>query len=489
MSEKLKHNASAERKSTLSVKILKVMSLFSGLQVFNILCSIIKMKFVAIWLQAVGVGLFGIFNTTIETISTLTDLGLRQSAVRDIAIANGNTNRLAKIIAVVRRWSIFSGIIGAIIICGLSPFLANHLLNRPNMWWAFALLSASMLFNAIVNGEQAILQGTGMLRQIAKGSLFASLIGLLISIPLFRFLGETSVPLSFIAYSSSALIAFFWLRYKSPVNVSINKSELKEGYGFIRLGIYMAIAAFITNLAQVSFMGWLNSTASTSEVGYFQAGTTLVIRYMGLIFTAISMEYYPRLAANHLSFHRTRLFVSHETSLILLVVTPMISLFLLLREVIVKLLYSGEFVVIIPFISLAVLCTIFKAIGWCMAFTIVAKGDGKMFITTEVIDSIIGLCLNIFCYRLWGLEGIGISYILWYAIYCIMIGIVCHKRYHITLSAQALKTIFFSIIAAYSSYFCINNAPFAVSAILLPAIAIIFLYNLKISVSRKHHKP
>ncbi len=46
-------------KKGLSSHVLKVMSLFSGLQMLNIVCSVVKMKLVALWLHASGVGLFG----------------------------------------------------------------------------------------------------------------------------------------------------------------------------------------------------------------------------------------------------------------------------------------------------------------------------------------------------------------------------------------------------------------------------------------------
>ena len=53
-------------KKGLSSHVLKVMSLFSGLQMLNIVCSVVKMKLVALWLHASGVGLFGIYQSVID---------------------------------------------------------------------------------------------------------------------------------------------------------------------------------------------------------------------------------------------------------------------------------------------------------------------------------------------------------------------------------------------------------------------------------------
>jgi O-antigen/teichoic acid export membrane protein len=63
------------------------MWLFSWVQLVTIGCGIVRTKLVALWLGSMGVGLFGLFNTAIDAITTLTQLGIRQSPVRNIASA------------------------------------------------------------------------------------------------------------------------------------------------------------------------------------------------------------------------------------------------------------------------------------------------------------------------------------------------------------------------------------------------------------------
>ena len=67
--------------------IVKATGLFGGTQVFTILCSIIKTKLVAVWLGAEGVGIIGLYNNTVEMISSLTRLGIGTSSVRDLSKA------------------------------------------------------------------------------------------------------------------------------------------------------------------------------------------------------------------------------------------------------------------------------------------------------------------------------------------------------------------------------------------------------------------
>lgn len=70
------------RRKNIYRTIVKATGLFGGTQVFTILCSIIKTKLVAIWLGAEGVGIIGLYNNTVEMISSLTRLGIGTSSVR-----------------------------------------------------------------------------------------------------------------------------------------------------------------------------------------------------------------------------------------------------------------------------------------------------------------------------------------------------------------------------------------------------------------------
>ena len=422
------------------------MGVFSGAEAFGILCSVVKMKLVAIWLSAVGVGLFGIFNTTIDTISIITGLGLRQSGVREIAKHSNEAGVLRKVVARLRGWCFLSGLLGALIISFLAPVLSYWFFGNMNNWWQFMLLAGALLMNSLIGGEQAILQGTEFFKRLAKASVYGSALGLAISIPMFRWLGDISVILSILAYYSSTLFFLYINRNKSLRYELPDKEEMKMGTEFVKLGGYIALASFASSLAQMIFMSWLNKEASTAEVGYFQAGNTLVFRYTSIIFSAVGLEFYPRMASNSHSSKRMSLFVSHEISLLLKIFTPMLIAFLLFRHQIVHILYASEFEVILPFISIAICTVILRAISTCMAFSIIAKGEGKTYLFTEGLDAVIGVILSIWLYGLYGLLGIGIAQVIWYGIYLLAISGVYFVRYKLRISYGTWALIAVSVI-------------------------------------------
>ena len=166
-------------------QIFKATSLFGGVQVFNILIGIIRVKFVAVLLGAAGVGIIGLFNAPLQLIMSITGLGIAFSAIRNVSEANnsGDKSRIASVITTLRRWSWFTGLLGAIVTISLAPLLSQWTFGNRDYTWAFVWLSVTLLLQAISKGQSAILQGTRRLKDMAKSGVIGSALGLLTSIP------------------------------------------------------------------------------------------------------------------------------------------------------------------------------------------------------------------------------------------------------------------------------------------------------------------
>ena len=354
------------KQSNISRMAMKAMGLFGGVQVMGILCSIIRTKLVALWIGPVGIGLFGLFNNALEMISTGTNLGIRSSSVRDIsqAIASRDQSLVARMVTVVRRWSMWLGLAGALLTLSLASLLSRVTFGDANHIWGFVALSIAVLLQALTNGEYAVLQGTARLKRLASVTLWGTLVGLAVSIPLFYLLRERSILPSIIAYAI-ALAAFAWLmrnREYKPVDIT-RRETFDMGKGFVQLGIFMTLGNFATILASYAFNAWLNINAGTEAVGYYQAGYTLINKYTGLILTALGMEYYPRLARVADSRLRLRAFVSQEINVAISIMAPVVALFILLRELVVWILYTPEFNVILTFVSWGMIGTVLRTLS------------------------------------------------------------------------------------------------------------------------------
>ncbi len=430
---------------------MKAMGLFGGVQVMGIICSILRTKLVAMWIGPVGIGLFGLFNNALEMLSTGTNLGIRSSSVRDIsqALERRDPGMVSRMITVVRKWSLWLGLAGALFTLAMAPALSQITFGDTAHIWGFVALSIAVLLQALTNGEYAVLQGTARLKRLASVTLWGTIVGLAVSIPLFYLLRERSILPSIIAYAT-AMAAFAWIfrNREYPAATVSRRDTLDMGKGFVKLGIYMTLGNFASILASYAFNAWLNVNASTEAVGFYQAGYTLINKYTGLILTALGMEYYPRLAKVADSRLRLRAFVSQEINVAIAVMAPVVALFILLRELVVWILYTPEFNVILTFVSWGMIGTIFRTLSWCLAFTILAKGDGKTYLWTEVASAVINLALNIVFYRWWGLTGLGIAFLVSYVLYTIIVAVVYFKVYRLRISHASLYNLLWTLAVA-----------------------------------------
>ena len=116
----------SETKSSYG-SIMKATSIFGGVQVFNILITLIRGKFVALLIGTAGMGLNGLLLSGLNLIKTLTSLGVPESAVKDIAKAHGSNDNLKirTTFQVFKRLIWFTALLGVLATIIFSPLLSK----------------------------------------------------------------------------------------------------------------------------------------------------------------------------------------------------------------------------------------------------------------------------------------------------------------------------------------------------------------------------
>ena len=474
--------------SPTTKRILKALSIFGGVQVMHILCAVIRTKLAAIWIGPAGVGLMAIYHSTTEFMSNTTQLNLRQSAVRDLSLDKDKPAQAEKTTALVRRLALFLGIAGTVIFIAASPLLGWIQFGDFDHTVPFIILSAIMLLSAVAQGELAIMQGRERLRRLAKATLYSSLTSSLLSLPLFYFFRIDSIVPVLLLFSLSSL--FFALLFSDRKLRSIwqkarhgrtrnfashLRSDIRQGRGMLSLGLYMTISSSVTLLASYIFIAYLNRTGSNNIVGFYQSGYTLINSYIGLIFTSISMEFYPRLSATVMHTHRAEVIVAHEIRVILSILAPVIVAFICAKGLIVNILYSSAFDAVIPYIAFAILGTAFRAFSWPLAFVMPAKGDGRSYVVSETVSSAFYLILNIPLYNAYGFAGLGVAYIIWYGLYSVITFSICRFRYGLHLK-KGILILLATVLAIGGIAFALDRCygPFAASVMLIPSALLAF---------------
>ncbi len=414
-------------------QIFKATSLFGGVQVFHILIGIVRVKFVAVLLGTTGVGLLGLFNAPLNLIISITGLGIAFSAVRDVseAHASGNLTKVSMVIRTLRRWSWFTGLAGAVITISLAPILSQWTFGNKDYTWAFVWLSVTLLLQAISKGQSAILQGTRRLKDLAKSGVIGSSLGLIISIPLYYFFGlKGIVPAMILSAINGLILTWYFSRRVKIEDVEISyKQTFDQGIGMARLGIYMTIAGFVASLSAYVLNAFISNRGGVEQVGLYNAGWGVVGQYTGLIFAAMATDYFPRLSAIQSDNMKVKELVRQQGETALLIMTPLLALLIVTMPLVVRVLYTPSFLPVVMFANLTVLGMQFKAISWAMGYVYLAKGNGRLFMIMEIVAGAVILIMNLVFYYLFGLNGLGISFVITYFFGMILSYLVLRSKY------------------------------------------------------------
>ena len=150
--------------------ILKATSIFGSVQVFNILISLIRSKFIAVFTGVTGIGIIGLLTSVINTIWCFTNFGIETSAVKSISTVQENNQKLARETSILKRIAWMSGIFGSIIMIIFSPVLSKITFGNYEFTWAFILLSITLLFKQLTVSSIVVLQGLQKIKYLAKAN-------------------------------------------------------------------------------------------------------------------------------------------------------------------------------------------------------------------------------------------------------------------------------------------------------------------------------
>ena len=242
-------------KSPTTARVLKALSVFGGVQIISILCSVAKNKLAALWIGPVGIGLLAIYNSLTDMMMQLSLLNVPQSGVRDLAADIHDRGRTAVNVHVIRRLMLMLGIAGMVLMALLSPAFSEWAFGDTDHTVMFAALSVVILLQALLNRETTVMRGLDRLRPLAKCSVFGSVGLLAASVPLLYFLRTDGiVPMIISCYLVAALLAYIYRVRDIPAVRLTLKEVWRTGRPMLTLGMYLTASTFITMLASNIFI-------------------------------------------------------------------------------------------------------------------------------------------------------------------------------------------------------------------------------------------
>ena len=236
------------------------------------------------------------------------------------------------------------------------------------------------------------------------------------------------------------MLTWYYSRQIKVERVEITyKETFKEGLSMLKFGIALCFSGILLSASTYILRSYISSIGGTVDVGIYVTGFAIVNSYVGMIFTAISTDYYPRLSAVNKDNCKCRQMVNEQGEIAVLLMAPLLLFCIVFMPNFIKLLYSNDFSGANDYIMWAVSGMLFKLASWIVGFMFVAKAESKVFLINEITVALYGMLFSVIGYKLLGMTGLGIAFLLKFIVYSIQTYLIAYFRYNFSFTKSFLS--------------------------------------------------
>lgn len=456
--------------------ILRGTSAFGGVQLFQILVNLVRGKFVAIFLGPAGMGISALLASATTTLQQFSSLGLNLAIVKEVAASRDDPNALSTAMAVGRRLIYATAVVGALV-CLLFAAPLSRLTfgsDRYTLW--FAALSLMLFFAIAAAGQLSILQGLHAVKRLSLSSLVGALAGLLFGVPLYWLLGVKGIVPAMIILSLTTFI-FYTISVRIEVGRSLPRTRFAWNVHsplvkkLIGLGLVLMASNLIGSLVNYIVATYVRHASDVTTVGLFQGANSLTNQYVGMVFSAMALDFFPRLSAAAADNAKVRTIVNRQTEIVALICTPLIIALILSAPLVIRLLLDSRFLESVPLMRWMGFGILFRALMFPLGYISFAKDDKRVYFCLEgLLGNTLSMIFSISLFHFFGLIGLGVAIAVDASVSLVIYYIVNSRRYGFGYSRRSLGLMAYALAAGGATFSCSFIADAALSYTLMSVV-------------------
>ncbi|MDE7407933.1 MAG: oligosaccharide flippase family protein, partial [Muribaculaceae bacterium] len=289
------------------------------------------------------------------------------------------------------------------------------------------------------------LQGLHEVKRLSKASVVGGLTGLFVGVPLYYLYGTEGIVPGMIALSA-AMFTFYYISLRKSVKTEPFRFSKKTHIAVIRRMIGMGIILMASDLIGTSVSYGINlfirTIGSYDDVGLYQAANSATAQYSGMVFTAMAMDYFPRLTKAASDNRLMHVIVNRQSEIVSLIIAPASCLLILAAPLVIRVLFTEEFRPVLPLLRWMGFGLALRALHTPMAYITFAKDNKKVFFYLEgLFGNILTFALSCIGFYFFGLIGVGYAFVADNAICIVVYYVVNRHLYDYRFSRQSLTNM------------------------------------------------
>ena len=396
-------------------QILRSSSIIGGATGINYVIGMVRTKAVAVLLGPSGVGLVGLYVSITGLVSTIAQLGIDQSGVREVAEASGtgDPERVARVVKTLRRVCWLTGILGWLLTVALAWPLSQWTFGSTERMWAVAVLGITVLIGAVTGGQTALLQGMRRIGDLARIQVLSAIVTTFIAIGLYAWLGEKGIipVLIFTILVQLGVSWYFSRRIQIPKVPQSWLETAANAKRLVGLGSAFMYGALLAAIVGVAIRSLIVRDLGLDANGIYQAAWGLSGMFAGFILGAMGTDFYPRLTAVAHDNEKVNQMVNEQTEIGILLALPGLLGTLAFAPWLMHLFYSEKFLHGAALLPWFVIGVFGQVIIFPLGYIQRAKGAIRWIYIGQTEANAVNVLLCFILTKKYGIIGIGYAYL------------------------------------------------------------------------------
>jgi PST family polysaccharide transporter len=412
-------------KKVLQADIFKVVSLTALSTIVRMLTGLVSVKFVAVLIGPTGIALLGQLSNFSAIIMTIACGGINNGVTKYVSEFKSSEIKLKGLLSTAFIITLVCSLSTGVAMIIFSTSLSRLILLNELYSFVFVVFGLTIALYALNMLVASILNGFQEYRKFVSVSIAGSVLGLIFTLVSVKFYGLEGALISVVTFQSLMFFVSLWVARKS---IWFNDSYFFNGFDFslskryLKYSLMTFVTAATVPVGQLLLRGHVISQISSTEAGWWEAMNRISNMYLLVITTSFSVYYLPKLSGMS---DREELRAEVQRAFRIILPTLIIAFILVYlgRFLLIKALFTVEFLPMQSLFLWQLLGDFLKIAGWILAYMMIAKAMTQEFIITEIAFSLLYVFLGFILIKYSGIIGLTQAYALNYLLYfvCMMI--------------------------------------------------------------------
>lgn len=425
----MKVNFEKIKYSILNFRGLIKIFTFNGISsIIRIVLGIISNKVSSVFLGPAGFALIGQFSNFGNITGTIASGGIGNGVIKYVSEYYDDTDKREKIINTSFVIVLFCSGIAGIITVLLSWFFSGLLFNTNKYFYVFIIYGIAISLTSLGGIFAALLNGLKESIKLITCSIIINVITVSITIIL-TIIGRVSGALIAMSISAPFNLLVYYI-YLKKSNFRFDKIKLKTDKESLRKILKFSAMAFTTAsvvpITQLILRSYVMDNISVNSAGYWQGIIKLSDMYMSVITSSIVIYYLPKLSEIKDAINLRKEIFRGYLFLLPAMFILCCSIFIL-KDFIINVFFASTFKPMRDLFLPQLIGDFLKIASCLLAYIMVAKAKGKLYIFSEISFGIFYLILALIFLKAHGIIGITYAYDINYFCYLIFLIIVFRK--------------------------------------------------------------